>query len=266
MADTPKSAAEIAELVCDIDIAMLTTIGKGGALVSRPLSTQRSQFDGRRMLFMTEADSPKVGEIRRNPRLNLAYASKGRNTYVSMSGRGSIFRDQATIDALWNDALKAFFPGGKDDPNLTLLQVDVETVEYWDGPGSLIGKAIGFVIARVTKREEAMGENRIVDLRGRATSRLPPSHADARASSSGRAGKAAKKTAKTGTAAKKTTAKKAAATKATAKKKTTAKKTAAKRPAETKAAAKKSTANKSTLKPGTSTKSVAKKSASRRAG
>lgn len=255
MADTPKSAAEIAELVRDIDIAMLTTIGKGGALVSRPLSTQRAQFDGRRLLFMTEADSPKVGEIRRNPRVNLAYASKDKNTYVSMAGRGRVFRDQATIDELWNDALKAFFPDGKDDPNLTLLEVSVETVEYWDGPGSLIGKAIGFVIARVTKREEAMGENRIVDLRGRATSRLPPSHADARASSSGRAGKAAKKTAKT--ASKKPTAKRATAKKSTAKTATTKKATAKK------ATAKKATAKKATAKKATAKKSAAKKSATR---
>ena len=48
------------------------------------------------------------------------------------------------------------------DPNLVLLEVEPRTVEYWDGPSSLIGKAISFLVARVTKREEVMGENKLL--------------------------------------------------------------------------------------------------------
>jgi general stress protein 26 len=182
MAKAPnKTAALLGKLIEDIDIAMLTTVGADGHLVSRPLSTQRSQYDGRRVWFFTEGDSPKVAEIRRHPKVNLAYASKDKNTYVSLSGVATVSRDQAIIDRFWNDAMKAFFPRGKDDPNLVLLDVVPRTVEYWDGPGTWLGKVVAFVIARVTKREEVMGENRLLDLRSKpARSKLPPSHADAR--------------------------------------------------------------------------------------
>lgn len=212
-----RDAQTIAKLIEDIDITMFTTVGPGGYLVSRPLSTQKAQFDGQRVWFFVASDSPKVAEIARNSKVNLAYASKGRNTYVSMTGDAYVNEDPAKIEAFWNDALKAYFPRGVDDPKLTLIEVEVRTAEYWDGPGSLIGKAIAFAVARVTKREEVMGENRIVDLRGpRKTSRLPPSHADAR----GGAKKAAKKTvtkkAAKAPATKKTTAAKKAATRRTA--------------------------------------------------
>jgi len=217
-----QDAQTIAKLIEDIDITMFTTVGPGGYLVSRPLSTQKAQFDGQRVWFFVASDSPKVAEIARNSKVNLAYASKGRNTYVSMTGDAYVNEDPAKIEAFWNDALKAYFPRGVDDPKLTLVEVEVRTAEYWDGPGSLIGKAIAFAVARVTKREEVMGENRIVDLRGpRKTSRLPPSHADAR----GGAKKAAKKTV-TRQAAKKTPARKAA-TASTAAKKAATKRTAA---------------------------------------
>jgi general stress protein 26 len=176
MARLGKNAKKIGELLENIDIAMLTTVGAGGFLMSRPLSTQQARFDGQRVWFFTEADSPKVAEIRRNPKVNLAYASKGRNTYVSLTGKASVNRDRARIDALWSDAMKAFFPNGKDDPNLVLLEVDVHSAEYWDGPGSVIGKVISFVIARVTRTEEVMGENRIVEMKGRRSSRVPPSN------------------------------------------------------------------------------------------
>ena len=217
-----KDAQTIAKLIEDIDITMFTTVGPGGYLVSRPLSTQKAQFDGERVWFFVASDSPKVAEIARNSKVNLAYASKGRNTYVSITGDAYVNEDPAKIEAFWNDALKAYFPRGVNDPKLTLIEVQAHTAEYWDGPGSLIGKAIAFAVARVTKREEVMGENRIVNLRGpNKTSKLPPSHADAR----GGAKKAAKKTTKKATgktatpkpAAKKATATQKAATRRTAK-------------------------------------------------
>lgn len=61
MARRATSAERLAELIEGIDIAMLTTVGPEGWLVSRPLSTQQASFDGERLWFFTEADSPKVG-------------------------------------------------------------------------------------------------------------------------------------------------------------------------------------------------------------
>jgi general stress protein 26 len=177
MARRPTSAEQLAELIEGIDIAMLTTAGPDGWLVSRPLSTQAADFDGERIWFFTEADSPKIGEIRRRRKVNVAYASKDANTYVSVAGQARINRDRAKIESLWNDALKAFFPKGVNDPNLVLLEVEVRSAEYWTGPRTGIGKLLAFVAARVTKKEELMGENRILDLKpgAKKKSLRPPS-------------------------------------------------------------------------------------------
>ena len=235
MASRKNKAAEdaqtIAKLIEDIDITMFTTVGSEGYLVSRPLSTQKAQFDGEKVWFFVAGDSPKVAEIERNSKVNLAYASKGRNTYVSMAGDAYVNNDPVKIEAFWNDALKAYFPRGINDPKLTLIEVAVRTAEFWDGPGSLIGKAIAFAVARVTKRDDAMGENRIVDLRpGRATSKSPRAR----------------------TTAAKTPARKAASSRAPAKKatakKATAKKTATKKSATTSSTASKKTATRNATK------------------
>ncbi len=199
MAASNKKSETIAKLLENIDVAMFTTIGAYGYLVSRPLSTQKASFDGERVWFFVEADSPKVAEIRRNKKVNLAYASKDKNTYVSLAGDARANRDKDKIDELWSDAYKAYFPRGKADPNLALLEVQVRTVEYWDGPGSWLGKAVSFAIARITKNEEVMGENRIIDLKKPSKPRLPPSHKNATKSAKRSPAKkrpAAKKTAK----------------------------------------------------------------------
>ena len=174
MAKAHPTAQALAKLVEKIDIAMFTTVGPNGYLVSRPLSTQAASFDGERLWFFVDATSPKVDEIRAHPKVNVAYASQDRNTYVSLAGDATLVRDRARIASFWNDALKAFFPRGCDDPDLALIEVRPRTAEYWDGPGSFLGKALSFAVARVTGNDDAMGVNRIVDLRdGRA--RVPPS-------------------------------------------------------------------------------------------
>lgn len=233
MASRKNKAAEdaqtIAKLIEDIDITMFTTVGSEGYLVSRPLSTQKAQFDGEKVWFFVAGDSPKVAEIERNSKVNLAYASKGRNTYVSMAGDAYVNNDPVKIEAFWNDALKAYFPRGINDPKLTLIEVAVRTAEFWDGPGSLIGKAIAFAVARVTKRDDAMGENRIVDLRpGRATSKSPRARTTA-------AKTPARKAASSRAPAKKATAKKATAKKTATKKSATTSSTASKKTATRKA-------------------------------
>ena len=248
-----KTVRQIADLLEKIDTAMLTTVGPDGFLVSRPLSTRASSFDGKRVWFFTEADSPKVAEIARHPKVNLAYASSDRNTYVSLAGTAEVNRDRRRIGRFWNDAMKAFFPNGKDDPNLVLLEVQVRSIEYWDGPGSLVGKLVGFVVARVTGDEEHMGDNRLIDMSGkRAASRLPPSHKDAPAGARKAAKQALKKT-----PTKKSQTKKAAAGKASAKKAATRKapaKTSTRTAATKKPVARKATAKRAATKKATAAK------------
>lgn len=155
------------KLIEGIDIAMFTTYGESGFPVSRPLSTQEAEFDGEMLWFFVRRSSAKIGEIARNPKVNVSYASKDRNVYISVAGRAALVDDEAKIDELWSDAHKAWFKRGRNDPDLGLLGVKVATVEYWEGPSTGIGKAIAFVVARVTKDDAPMGENRLIRMQPR---------------------------------------------------------------------------------------------------
>jgi general stress protein 26 len=155
---------QLADLIRDVDIAMFTTTGVDGRLYSRPLGTQEVDFDGD-LWFATAADSPKVAEIALNPRVNVAYASPSKNSYVSVAGTARVVHDRAKIEELWSPAMKLFFPGGKDDPNLRLIHVSAESAEYWDGPGTLLGKALSFVLSAVTDEPGALSDSGTVDLR-----------------------------------------------------------------------------------------------------
>ena len=67
--------------------------------------------------------SPKVSEISKDGQVNLGYPDPSKNDYVSVSGRAEIVRDKATIAEKWSEPLKAWFPDGKDDPQIALIRV-----------------------------------------------------------------------------------------------------------------------------------------------
>ena len=155
---------QLAELIKDVEVAMFTTTGVDGRLYSRPLGTQKVAFDGD-LWFVTSANSPKIAEIALNPRVNVSYSSPSKNTYVSVAGTAEIVEDRAKIEALWSSSMKLFFPEGKDDPNLRLIHVHAESAEYWDGPGTLLGRALSFVLSAVQDEPSRLADNGFVDLR-----------------------------------------------------------------------------------------------------
>jgi len=140
---------KLGDLIKDIRIAMLTTAEPDGKLRSRPMATQKAEFDGT-LWFFTRASSPKVDEVEQWHNVNLSYASPDSNTYVSVTGTASLVRDAAKVKELWNPILKAWFPNGLEDPDLALLHVTVQKAEFWDSPSSTMVHIAGFVKAIAT--------------------------------------------------------------------------------------------------------------------
>ncbi|MDQ3799748.1 MAG: pyridoxamine 5'-phosphate oxidase family protein [Acidobacteriota bacterium] len=157
-----ESVQKLNDLIKGIKVAMLTT-NDGGVLRSRPMQTQNFEFDGD-LWFFTSSKAHKTEEIEKDNRVNAAYSAPESNTYVSVSGTAEIVRDRAKIDEYWNDILKAWFPEGKDSPDLVLLRVAVEEAEYWDSPSSTIVQIAGFVKALATGERAEGGENRKISL------------------------------------------------------------------------------------------------------
>ena len=150
------------EIIDDIEIAMMTTVESNGALHTRPMANQKADADGA-IWFFTEKDGSVVKNVRANSKLSLGYASSG--AYVAVTGRGTAVDDRAKIDELWSKAVEAWFPKGKDDPNLTLLRVDPDLGEYWTFPSAPVSKAMGYVKAKLSvEPADDIGETRKVAL------------------------------------------------------------------------------------------------------
>lgn len=167
MATETKSREEniekIKELIKDVNIAMLTTVDDNGLLRSRPMATQKTEFDGD-IYFFTKEHSPKVDEVQKERNVNVSYSNPSKQHYVSLSGKGRLITDRAKIEELWSPELKAWFPDGLEDPELSLLKIETSQGEYWDTPNSTIVHLIGLAKAVATGESYHPGENEKVDL------------------------------------------------------------------------------------------------------
>jgi general stress protein 26 len=156
---TNEQLEKVRDMIDDIRMAMMTTVDGQGNLVSRPMAVLQMDEDGT-LWFFTQRSSPKVDQIDNNDhRVNLAFASVGDANYVSVSGRAEELYDKAKIDELWNPQAKAWFPKGKEDPELILLKVHTDMAEYWDSNASRMVRLFQQLTAAVTGNPPKMGEN-----------------------------------------------------------------------------------------------------------
>lgn len=141
--------------------AIVTTHSADGSLYSRPLAVLSSDFAGT-VWFFTADPSPKTEDIAHDPHVNVSYADGA--SHISLAGTATVTRDRALIDSFWNPWVEAWFPEGKDDPSVALLEIAVDSIEYWhvDKPG--VVRAFESIKALITRTTPDVGESRVVEL------------------------------------------------------------------------------------------------------
>ena len=160
-----ENLEKLRALIKDIDFCMLTTIDEQGDPHSRPMSSNGDIDQDGDLWFFTNASSHKVREVERLPKVNVSFADPEDQNYVSVTGTAQLVRDRRKIEELWRPEFKMWFPKGKDDPEIALLRVTLESAEYWDSPSSTIGYALSFVASLVTGKETDFGKNEKVNLK-----------------------------------------------------------------------------------------------------
>ncbi len=154
---------KIAALIQDIRIAMMTTAAPDGSFDSRPMATQKTEFDGS-IFFLTRQESGKVHEIANDSHVSLLYADEADGKYVTVKGKATVYRDESKIHELWNPLYKAWFPEGEGDPAIGVLRVDVTEAQYWEASSSRLIRGIKYVAAAATGGEVDLGKTGKVSL------------------------------------------------------------------------------------------------------
>jgi general stress protein 26 len=124
---------KLRELLGNFSTAMLITRNAQDHLHARPMEMAKVDESGTVWFFSAE-DSGKVHEIYHDTRVHLIFQSD-HTLYIAVDGTASVSQDRQKIAELWKEPFRVWFPGGKDDPTISLIEVRPHSAEYWDSKG-----------------------------------------------------------------------------------------------------------------------------------
>jgi general stress protein 26 len=148
MPATDIPSETLSTLIRGMQVAMLTTRSLDGALHSRPMAIVDEEIRDQ-LWFFTGRGSHSVADIANLPQVNVSYTDSATQRYVSVSGHAVPIKDRERMRALWRDEFATWFPHGIDDPDLILLRIDVDRVDFWQSPATGPGRTMAFARALV---------------------------------------------------------------------------------------------------------------------
>jgi general stress protein 26 len=146
----------------DIRFCMYTTYNNG-KIESRPMTTLDIDENGN-VWFFTSRQTEMANTANWGEEVSLIYSDPKNNSYVSVSGKASVVEDEKRKEELWNPMSKAWFPEGKDDPDLVMLKVTTDEAAYWDSTSSKMVVFFSMLKAAVTGTTPDGGDHGRLDL------------------------------------------------------------------------------------------------------
>jgi general stress protein 26 len=134
MADAAEIKQHFWKKLSDSPFVMIGLDGDGQ--YSEPLTAQLDQDQVDTIYFFIGKDN----RLAEGGPAMAQFVSKGHDFFACLAGSARIDNDFGMIDKLWNNQVEAWFPGGKDDPNLALLRFDIDDAEMWETDMSIAGK------------------------------------------------------------------------------------------------------------------------------
>jgi general stress protein 26 len=133
MTDQIDQKTKVYDILKGFSTAMLVTHGLSGRHGARPMHVAQLDQDASEMRFFT-GHGGLSEEIQKEAAVLLVFQND-HSAYVSVRGRARIEQDRAKVKELWKEPYKVWFPKGPDDPEITLVAVDLLDAEYWDNRG-----------------------------------------------------------------------------------------------------------------------------------
>jgi len=129
--------------LADVRDVLLGADGAGSHL--QPMAPQADPLR-KTVWFYTNQKTDLAVAALRSPKAKLGLVSNDRGFHASIDGVLSIHKDPATIEQFWSPVVAAWFPEGKDDPDLTLLSFKPDSAGLWASTDSAV--KFGWEIAK----------------------------------------------------------------------------------------------------------------------
>ena len=120
---------KLKQIVARCRVGMLGMYREDGIHFS-PMSHVDVDDDGNLWFFTTKETGKSISAKNKN-NIFITYAQESNSTFLSISGKAYLNANREKMKELFNPYVKAWFPQGLEDPNISLLVVHPLEVESW---------------------------------------------------------------------------------------------------------------------------------------
>lgn len=121
-------------------------------LTARPMGLNETDEEGN-LWFISSSASNKNFEIKEDNRVQLFFMQNSDSEYLSVYGKGYIYKDKSMVEEKWTALAGAWFEEGKDDPKVSLIRVAPEETYYWDTKAGKIVSLLTFAAAAISGKK-----------------------------------------------------------------------------------------------------------------
>lgn len=122
---------KIKELLQRCRVCMFGTFEKS-KMSFRPMAHVEVDDQGD-VWFFTSSSSVKAEQIKANPNAVLTFSNESENLYLSIEGVACVSNiNKDRMRELFTPSVKAWFPEGLDDPDLSLLKFHPVEIDFWN--------------------------------------------------------------------------------------------------------------------------------------
>lgn len=116
-----------------------------------PMTAQLDEAAHHAIWFFTGRDNrfAALGPV------SVAFSAKGHDLFARFNGTLVEETSRERVDAQWSNMVEAWFPGGKNDPNLLMLRMELADASIWAGELGVLGTAKMFL--GIDVRDEVKG-------------------------------------------------------------------------------------------------------------
>lgn len=107
--------------------------------------------------FYAKKSSELARMIGPNSRAHFCVVGENHDYHACLAGRIEAVRNDAKIEEYWSSIVEAWFDGGKQDPDLTMLALHLDDAEIWASTGSSLKFGWEIAKANLTDSEPDVG-------------------------------------------------------------------------------------------------------------
>lgn len=102
-----------------------------------PMTAQLDKDANSSIWFFTQKNS----SLARLGPATSTFEGKGHEMFARFHGNLSVETDQERFEQFWNNFVEAWYDGGKTDPDILFLRMDLSSAEIWNGDMGLLNTA-----------------------------------------------------------------------------------------------------------------------------